>query len=58
MKILKCIICHGEVEIIDSDRSSNKKIKCCKCGFVNFNEKNKSPEILIIKRRNNNGNCQ
>ena len=52
MKFLKCIICNGEVDIVDSDRSSNKKIKCRKCGFANgVQAEAKSPEIIIIRRR-------
>lgn len=50
MKILKCIICNGEVDIIQTDRSINKKIRCCKCGFTNSQE-SKEPEILIIRKR-------
>ena len=50
MKILKCIICSGEVEVIDSDKSINKKIKCKKCGFTNH-LKSKEPEIIIFRRR-------
>jgi DNA-directed RNA polymerase subunit RPC12/RpoP len=52
MKILKCVICGGEVDIINDDRSINKKIKCRKCGFTNFSAKeNKEPEIFVIKKR-------
>ena len=50
MKILKCIICGGEVDIINSDRSSNKKIKCKKCGFSNHAE-TKEPEIIVLRKR-------
>ena len=53
MKILKCIICQGEIDIVlDGDRSINKKVRCKKCGFSNSNVKEtKEPEIVIIKRR-------
>lgn len=52
MKFLKCIICNGEVDIVDPDRGTNKKIKCRKCGFTNGSqEDSKSPEIVIIRRR-------
>ncbi len=50
MKILKCIICNGEVDIISSDRSIIKKIKCKKCGFTNHIE-SKEPEIIVIRKR-------
>lgn len=55
MKLLRCIICEGEIVIIDpNDRSINRKIKCKKCGFTNVNEQprqKKEPEIIIIKKR-------
>ena len=52
MKILKCIICSGEVDILYDDRSSNKKIKCKICGFTNCSTKEpKDPEIVIIRRK-------
>jgi hypothetical protein len=50
MKILKCIICHGEADIINSDKSVVKKIKCRKCGFTNYVE-TKEPEIIVIRKR-------
>ncbi len=50
MKLLKCKICLGEVDIVGNDRSINKKIKCRKCGFSNEME-NKGPEIVVIRRR-------
>lgn len=50
MKFLKCVICDGEVDIINSDRSTNKKIKCRKCGFSNYVE-TKEPEIIVIRKR-------
>ena len=46
MKILKCIICYGEVDIIES----TKGVKCKKCGFTNIKEE-KEPEIIIIKKK-------
>lgn len=51
MKLLKCRVCGGEVDIIDSDRSVNKKIKCLKCGFSNDDLPQKKPEIVIMKKR-------
>jgi len=50
MKILKCIICKGEVDIIGSDKSVIKKIKCRKCEFTNHIE-TKEPEIIVIRKR-------
>lgn len=50
MKLLKCKLCYGEVDIIDDYKSINKKIKCRKCGFCNKNLKKKKPDVLIIKK--------
>lgn len=50
MKLLKCKICSGEVEIHNSGKSVLKKIKCKKCGFNNFKDFNKSAEIIVIKK--------
>lgn len=52
MKILKCIICGGEVDILEYNDSVNKKIKCCCCGFTNSTSlKKKEPEIVIIRKK-------
>ena len=53
MKLLKCKVCYGEVDIIGSEHSINKKIKCSniKCGFNNIEEEKKNPEIIIIRKR-------
>jgi len=52
MKILKCIICGGEVDILEYNGSINKKIKCRCCGFNNLQtQKKKEPEVVIIRKR-------
>lgn len=52
MKLLKCKVCGGEVDIIDNDRAINKKIKCLECGFTNVGDAfAKKPEVVILKRR-------
>lgn len=51
MKILRCIICNGEVELVTEDRSTNKKVRCSKCGFTNCTTNVKEPEIFIIRKR-------
>lgn len=52
MKLLKCKLCAGEVEIIGNERAINKKVKCLKCGYSNTNEpERKVTEVVIIKRR-------
>lgn len=54
MKLLKCVFCYGEVEILNNDRSINKKTRCTKCGFTNASlpePTNKAPEIIIMRRR-------
>lgn len=50
MKLLKCKLCLGEVDIIGNERAMNKKVKCRKCGFTNETE-NKGPEIVVIRKR-------
>lgn len=50
MKLLKCKLCSGEVDIIGNERSINKKIKCKKCGFTNESEC-KFPEVVVIRKR-------
>lgn len=53
MKLLKCKICNGEVDVIGNENSINKKIKCQKCGFTNNNESvQKGPEVFVIRKRN------
>lgn len=52
MKLLECLVCGGEVEIINEDHAVNKKIKCLNCGFNNIDDSfAKKPEIVIMKRR-------
>ena len=50
MKLLKCKLCGGEVNIIGGENSINKKIKCSDCGFSNETVSN-SPEIVVIRKR-------
>ena len=53
MKLLKCKLCHGEVDIIGNHRAVLKKIKCLKCNYTNSEEKEqKAPEVLIIRKKN------
>jgi len=49
MKILKCKLCMGEVDIIGNEYAVNRKVKCRKCGVEP--ELKSSPEVVIIKRR-------
>ena len=52
MKILRCIVCNGEVDVLDGDKSVNKTVKCRCCGFTNSQiYKRKEPEVLIIRRQ-------
>lgn len=50
MKLLKCKLCSGEVDIIGNYRSIEKKIKCRKCHFTNEKPKNIT-EIVVIKKK-------
>lgn len=52
MKLLKCKLCMGEVDIVDGDRSINRATKCRKCGHTNGPApKNKEPEVVVIRKR-------
>jgi len=51
MKILQCIFCKGELDIIGNFKAYVKKIKCRSCGFSNGAEIKPEPEILIIRKR-------
>jgi hypothetical protein len=51
MKLLRCKLCHGEVEIIGNERAIQKKIKCSKCGFTNDEQKSVT-EVIVIRKRN------
>jgi hypothetical protein len=49
MKILKCKLCRGEVDITNSN-GSIKHTKCKKCG-CSTEEQQKGPEVVIIRKR-------
>jgi hypothetical protein len=52
MKLLKCLLCRGEMDVVNHERSINKHVKCRECGFSNETEQNrKGPEVVIIRRR-------
>lgn len=51
MKLLKCVLCEGEIEIIGNFDSVVKKLKCLHCGFKNFNDKEKPKNTEIIYKR-------
>ena len=51
MKLFKCKLCLGEVEIIGNDRSINKKTKCLKCGHTTAEAQSKGPEVVVIRKR-------
>lgn len=50
MKLLKCKLCMGEMDIVGNERAVNKKVKCRKCGFTNETD-NKGPEVVVIRKR-------
>lgn len=53
MKLLRCKLCSGEMDIIGGERSINKKVKCRQCGYNNEQERTrKMPEVVIIRKRN------
>lgn len=49
MKLLKCKICDGEIDIIGGEYAINKIVQCQKCGFTNEKEL-KYPEVVIIRK--------
>lgn len=52
MKLLRCLLCRGEMDIVGGERSIHKKVKCRECGFTNENEpQRKMPEVVVIKKR-------
>ena len=51
MKLLRCKICMGEMDIIGNNRDVNKKVKCRECGFTNVDAVQKEPEVVVIRRR-------
>lgn len=50
MRLLKCKLCAGEIDIVGNEHSIFKKIKCKYCGFANNDEK-KYPEVIVIKKK-------
>jgi len=51
MKLLKCVICMGEVDFVGDEHSINRKVKCRKCGFTNDVHDSKGPEVVVIRKR-------
>lgn len=51
MKLLKCLLCRGEMDIIGDEYAINKKVKCLKCGYTNAQEEKIVPEILTLRKR-------
>ena len=49
MKLLKCKVCLSEVDLVQNERSTFKKIKCVKCH--GSEPENKDPEIIIRRKR-------
>jgi hypothetical protein len=50
MKLLRCKLCAGEVDIVGNERSFLKKIKCRKCGYTNDGAP-KTTEVFVIRKR-------
>lgn len=52
MKLLKCKLCHGEMDIIGNERAIYKKVKCKQCGFSNESHSDpKMPEVIFIRKK-------
>jgi len=54
MKILRCLLCKCELDIINDNRSDKIKVKCrnVNCDFDNLDEQ-KMPEVYVIKKKKN-----
>ena len=53
MKLLRCMFCRGEMDIVGGERSVNKKVKCRQCGYSNEQQEQprKMPEVVVIRKR-------
>lgn len=52
MKLLRCKLCRGEMDVINNERAVNKQVKCRQCGYTNENDQErKGPEVVIIRKR-------
>jgi hypothetical protein len=55
MKLLKCLLCREEMEIVGNERSVNKKVRCLGCGYTNVGEivsdSRRGPEVVIMHKR-------
>jgi len=49
MKLLKCKICKGDVDLIGNGHAINRKVKCDKCN--NTERHSKSPEVFVIRKK-------
>lgn len=55
MKLLKCLLCRGECEIVGGEHSVNRKIKCSKCGYTNIKDPQQvMPEVIVVRKKPNN----
>jgi uncharacterized Zn finger protein len=52
MKLLRCKLCSGELDIVSGEHAVNKKVRCRECGFSNADAPEKKlPEVLVIRKR-------
>jgi hypothetical protein len=51
MKLLRCKLCSGEVDIIGGEHAINKKVRCRDCGYSNADVPKKEPEVFVMRRR-------
>jgi hypothetical protein len=51
MKLLKCLLCDSECDIVGNERGINKKVRCRQCGHNNVDEPTKKAPEVIIRRR-------
>lgn len=51
MKLLRCKLCSGEMDIINNEYAINKQVKCRQCGYYNNEPDRKGPEVIIMRKR-------
>jgi len=51
VKILTCLICEEELELISGDGVMSKEVKCNHCGYSSKYNKEHEPEVIIRRKR-------
>jgi len=54
MKLLKCRVCDGEMELNSDERGVVRHARCLKCGYCGEcagSKEKREPEVVVIRRR-------